>query len=374
MKSALFWFSCLLMTVVALLSVAELLMRLAEPMSPYAPDDEIGWVNSANYEFHGSKRDIAGAEYQVDIRTEDNGFNVFGDPRETDTLKAFFVGDSITQALQVSSDKTYYSVIGDLLPLEIFAYGSDGYGTLQEFLILDRFIDDIRPDIIVIQASWTDVLNNHYPLDRLSTLTDMGRRRPYLTENGDIVYALPSRFPRVRQAVNDYSRLLTALWLLSERLLPPTVTQSIESTLATEGFSYPPFRDGVAITNQIFGKVRSRAAGIPVFVFCSDLAAAGDFRAIAERNGGNFIDGVPQALRAAQERGEVIAAADGSHWNERGHRITAEVISQHLARSLDTIRGAAQVGSVGQDGQPPAVVVALRSARAAARDLDAYRH
>ena len=54
----------------------------------------------------------------------------------------------MTQALDASDDQTYFSIAGKILGSTVFAYGCSGYGTLQEYMILDRYIDEIRPDHI----------------------------------------------------------------------------------------------------------------------------------------------------------------------------------------------------------------------------------
>jgi hypothetical protein len=50
---------------------------------------------------------------------------------------------------------------------------------------------------------------------------------------------------------------------------------------------------------------------------------------MAERNGIKFIDGIPQAVAAAERNGAVTRAADGAHWNEVGHKIAAEQLLKH---------------------------------------------
>ena len=45
--------------------------------------------------------------------------------------------------------KTYHALLRKKLGLEVFAYGAGGYGTLQEYLILDEVVDHIGPTMLL---------------------------------------------------------------------------------------------------------------------------------------------------------------------------------------------------------------------------------
>jgi len=111
-------------------------------------DKKLGWVVPENYSFKGTEKDIWGKTYPVEIKTGRYGFRMFGDVN-SGKPKILFIGDSFTNAFTISNDKTYYGIIGEAFPVEIFAYGEGGYGTLQEYMILDEYFDLIKPDIIV---------------------------------------------------------------------------------------------------------------------------------------------------------------------------------------------------------------------------------
>ncbi|MEE8607365.1 MAG: hypothetical protein V3S55_07170, partial [Nitrospiraceae bacterium] len=292
MKKARFWLSCVTLTLIAIISVGELGLRLREHKSPYSLDPELGWVATGNYEFHGLKVDVGGDKYLVDVSTNKDGFRLFGDPTVKNKIKVLVIGDSMTHALEVSNDKTYYSVLNHSMPIfEVFAYGAGGYGTLQEYMILDRFIELIEPEVVIIQASWTDFVNNHYALERKSTLTDMRMRRPYLTLDGNTMYALPSRSSKLRDLANK-SRFLNFVWLFIERRLPTWLTDSSEYRIIAGQQSYPAFKDAIEITDRIFKKIKSRVpANTHVFSFTPEIIAYNELKRISEQNGISFIDG-----------------------------------------------------------------------------------
>ena len=96
-------------------------------------DEKLGWRATENYRFDGIKRNFDGTEYHATVSQGSNGFRLFrnvssGKPR------IFVIGDSFTQATDVSDDKTYYAVLKRVLDAEAFGYGVGGYGSLQEFL------------------------------------------------------------------------------------------------------------------------------------------------------------------------------------------------------------------------------------------------
>src|SRR5437867_3136868 len=104
------------------------------------------------------------------------GFRRFGDPSSS-RPKLLVVGDSFTHALEVSDDKTYYALLGDRLGAEVFAYGAGGYGTLQESLVLDEYVDIIKPDAILWQFCSNDFVNNDLELESMSYYNSTKRPR-----------------------------------------------------------------------------------------------------------------------------------------------------------------------------------------------------
>ena len=52
---------------------------------------------------------------------------------------------------------------------QVFSYGCGGYGSLQEYMILDKYFDIIDPDIIIIQTSSNDISDNYFSETSLNT-------------------------------------------------------------------------------------------------------------------------------------------------------------------------------------------------------------
>ena len=299
-----------------------------------ALDDQYGWLPVADYAFAGELRDGAGNPYPVEISTDERGFRQYGDPGETRRKKVLFLGDSYTQAMHVSDDKTYFGLLADELDIEVFAYGVEGYGTLQEYMVLDRFIDEIQPDAVVIQLCPNDIVNNHPDLERNSTLNRMGLRRPYLID-GRIVYETAAPLPRLREFAARYSRLLYVIIRQVDRLLARP-GESIERVIRVQGMEHPLFRQSVDITGQVLTMIRARVPpSTPVYAFSSDWGRPfhPEFKRIAREAGVEFIDGNGRALRLAEDRGVATRAADNAHWNNAGHRIVADVLKHYFEQA-----------------------------------------
>jgi hypothetical protein len=71
------------------------------------------------------------------------GKQILGDPKSK-KVKIFFIGDSFTDGTGFSEKFMYYNVVKAKLNAEIFVYGGGAYGTLQEYLILNKLFDYIN--------------------------------------------------------------------------------------------------------------------------------------------------------------------------------------------------------------------------------------
>lgn len=294
-------------------------------------DKQLGWLPTSNYRFDGQKIDANGKSYSVVIQTNNEGFRVFGNPQESDKRKVLFLGDSFTHAMQVSDNKTYYGILKNALSIEVFAFGGGGYGTLQEYMILDKYLDEIRPDIVVVQFSSNDFINNSYELEIRSSMHNNAMRRPYLAKDG-IVYRLPKRFATIRAFVNKYSRFIYFMISRIDRLRARH-THSVEDTIKEEGMSYPFFRESVGITEQLIHRIRLRIpSATEIYAFSVDDSSPfyDEFKRISRMNEIRFIDGIPQSIRSAEQRGITTRAADKAHWNETGHQIAAGVLEHYF--------------------------------------------
>ena len=308
--------------------------RTAGNLSPVALDPQLGWRATPNYRFDGERRNADGSSYAVRISQDQNGFRAFGDP-DSHRPKVFVVGDSFTQAVEVSDDKTYYARLQDALGAEIFAYGGGGYGSLQEFMILDQFYDRIKPDLIIWQYSTNDLVNNLPEMETASTINNNGLVRPYFVD-GRIVQVLPkSSATTLREFALRYCRVCYLVLNRIDRLRAMVSLDTVESETSPGERSAALFRRAVAVTDQIMGRVKARAGGTPIVGF---IVGEGEpygseyiesLTTLSARHDISLME-VERPVLISEAKGTVVRAEDQAHWNEVGHRIAGEALTQSL--------------------------------------------
>src|SRR5262249_39998242 len=105
--------------------------------------------------------------------------------------KVFILGDSFTEMGLVSNGEEWYGYLEKAFnTVEWFVHGTGGHGSLQEYMVLNDYIDQIKPNLILWQFCPNDYADNFYPWDRKTYPHNNFGIRPYL-EHGQIVYKLP---------------------------------------------------------------------------------------------------------------------------------------------------------------------------------------
>jgi len=309
------------------------------PLSQITLDHYLGWRATENYRVVGTMKSADGTEYSVKFSHNEYGFRMFSN-LHSGRPRVLVVGDSVTDAREVSDDKTYYAITKNFLGVEMFAYGGGGYGTLQEYMILDKYIDLIRPTLILWQYCSNDFINNSPELETASNGNNNGMIRPYWM-SGRVVYILPKRsgLP-IRRFALQYSRFLYFVISRLDKTLASITGQSVEDEIARLGFEHRGFLNSVKVTDELMSKVRSRAGNMPIVAFsCDDLQPYTDaFKEISSNHSITFLEDVASSIRGAERGGTVVKAKDKAHWNEAGHRIAGEVISTYL-RKIDLHSG-----------------------------------
>lgn len=321
--------SCLvLFPLVLICLVGELVLGIFRH-SPIIVDDKMGWKPGPNYLFSGEQVSADGSSYSTHISQNESGFRQFGSLK-TDKPKLLVIGDSFTQALAASDDRTYYAIIGQQLDMEVFAYGAGGASTLQEYIAFDQFFDEISPDLVLWQYCSNDFINNSYDLEFNSRINNNGMTRPYL-EEGTIVYRMPKPYPELFSFFIARSRVLRFV-LTQIYKIQAKNPDTVEREIATLGTAHPGFQKAYEITRMIMEKVKQRAGQAPVVAFnCDNSQPYHDaFRDISEELDIYYIEGIGDVISEAKQSGRTVLADDNAHWNETGHALVGETISRYL--------------------------------------------
>lgn len=341
----------LLITIGVALVVGELtirvihLMRDGIPFSetpsgrvgPIVLDPRVGWRATDWYAHDLQETTAKGEAYSVHLSQGRNGFRQYGNTRRQ-TERLLVIGDSFTQATTASDKKTYHALLKQELGMEVFAYGAGGYGTLQEYMVLDEVIDDIRPTMVLWQFCTNDFVNNDHALEVSSTLNNNGWTRPYW-EKGQVELRSPKPSAvQTREWISHHSRFLYFLVSRIDRLRARTERESVEFSIQREGMAHLGFARSVQTTDELMGRVRARVGKVPIHAFSCENEEPYNtaFAAIAQHHDIRYWADVPDAVQEALRAGADVLSSDG-HWNEQGHSLIAKRLAMHLQRPSTTV-------------------------------------
>jgi hypothetical protein len=299
-------------------------------VGPITLDSELGWRATEYYEEALVERTKRGVPYAVKRSQKQYGFRQFGDPNST-KVKMLVIGDSFTHATAVSDDRTYHAWLSKLLDAEVFAYGAGGYGTLQEYLILDRYVDLIKPNMVLWQFCINDFINNDNELELLSRVNNNGLQRPYLV-NGTVVHLSPKKSGKeLREWINRHTRFLYFIVSRIDKFRAITFDYTVESDIEAQGFEHSGFLRSVQVTDELIGRVRARVGALPIMAFScgSGVPYSEGFARVTSHHGIEYWDDVADVVLGAEQRGEDVLSSD-EHWNEYGHKLIALQLAKHL--------------------------------------------
>jgi len=309
-------------------------------------DPNLGWMTSANQRQIYTSKDIARVNHAVHYSTGRYGFRLYGDAKSSNT-KIMIVGDSYTQAVDVSDDQTYYAKLkrdlSDQMPVEIFAYGAAGYGTLQEVMIVERHIEEISPDILILQVCTNDFINNSFELESKSRFNNHYMPRPYLGTDGTITIKIPQAlFRRAMLWIASYSRFLQwVIYRFDNFIAVNKLAHTVEDDIRDQSTAHPGFMRAVALTDRLLERLRSAVpAATKIYAFQADNSQpfgtqpfSHEFEKLFARHGIIYIEGVAEAVTDASQKGQIVYALN-EHWSSTGHTIVAEVLANRLRRAL----------------------------------------
>ncbi|MDO8368663.1 MAG: SGNH/GDSL hydrolase family protein [Saprospiraceae bacterium] len=304
------------------------------PYNYRVPHDLIGWVVREGYQHTGEMRDFRGNAYPLQISFGKEGFRKWGDPNSS-RKKVLFIGDSYTACAQTSDDKIFYKILGDSLPIEIFAYGAAGFSNTQEYLIAEHYLPEIKPDLVVWQMCSNDFMDNYWELEKAAAY-HVRMRRPYTLEDGSITHQLAVEWPRT---VKPYSHFLYFILKRVAELRGTfgTPAHPAEQYIGEQNLAYEPYARSVRMTDAVYKKMKTLTQpNIKLLVFDADSfnPQYNQFAQLCADNGLPFAAGLDAYLRQAEAAGECTRTDDGYHWNDRGNQLVAAFLKQEIEKQL----------------------------------------
>ena len=293
------------------------------------------------------------------------------------------IGDSYSEAMQVERDKAYWALLPERLAacgfaagkrIETINFGVAGYGTAQEYVVLQTSAMRYQPDLVLLQfTTGNDVRNNSFALEP-------EKDQPFYLLGGDGRLRIDDSFaaePKFRRRASffsdavrrttDKSRVLQLGRFTREHSFIPTAQAAVEQGLEAAVLAPPRDRlwdeawrvtEGLIAMTADYAKrngARFVLVSVPYAIQAHPDRAQRERlqarlgvpdllypdRRLAALAGKGGFDAVPLAegmLRAAHEQGAPLYGFANTrmgfgHWNETGHRVAAELIAQGLCSS-----------------------------------------
>lgn len=333
-------------------------------------DSELGWVPTPNMVRTGQSRDAIGRTTQFRMTQDPHGFRLWGDTT-TAKKRVLILGDSYTQADDIDDDKAYWAELARKFPeAEFWAFGCSGYGTFQQALVLEKFVSQIKPDLLILQMSSNDVINNLLELEDAMPFLSTPGPRPYLRDDGSVTH----HFASTRRGLKAWSLAYASL---SDRV--EDILYKHEQWVPGQVRDYGTHR-APRHFDELLAKATQKTADLLVRIR-RDLGVNADMIAFYDEDVPPLSDAVNQASATAgvrlvrsigpammQEEGRrgyyLYRTRDLWHWNDDGHKLVADLLEPEVRSLLsakstkpatkaeDTISESSSPTTVARDGQP----------------------
>jgi hypothetical protein len=304
------WSACTVLFIsVATLAVVEIILRVAdfrvlragksERSLTYRYDPELGWAP-----IPGSASVVTNART---FHAQHNrlGFRDIEFERDTRPL-LLFLGDSFVWGVDAESGERFTDLLREQIPDYSTANaGVSGYGTDQEYLLLQRLWPDMRPELVVLI-----VCTDNDRVDNRTNIRYDGYRKPYFAPSpagGLVLEGQP--VPYSLQVHIRENWLVRHLWL----------ARTAVAAYAEIRFPRPWVPDPTEqLIDNIHDFLKARGARLVVGLQTRD-------EKLIEHLSGRKIPFVDF------DGAEVYPSDFSSHWTPAGHRAVAERLARFLS-------------------------------------------
>lgn len=361
---------------------------------------ELGWT------FAPGRRGeiVTPGEAAHSIRTNDHGFrdDPF-DPKDASTRRIIVLGDSFVSNISVEKEAVFTEVLEQSLAgVEVLNLGVNGYGQVQELLLLERVLGELSPDLVLVNLYVRNDFDDNTGrwwsprLSRPTAAIEPGGAvtiEPPRRRRGERDVAVPAQ-KSLLDGFHSYHYLRARLAFLEARLRPtaarelaaPEPEASARAARRRSRFAAPELTlcavEPDAETEQRYRTAellllelasRARDAGVPLILSLSpsmvqvipelwqklsDRATEQGLQldrelpnrrihSFAVRHHIPVLDLLPP-LREAQMRGESIYNRLEQHWTAAGNRVVADALRGFLLADADS-RSALGIGETGRD-------------------------
>lgn len=295
------------------------------PNSTLTVDDpELGWVHNLKRP-KVTRTNSCGEE--VVTLTPPNPY-IIRYPHTTSGTHVLFLGDSSTHAHEVSTGAAFYDVFeaGGQGQYAVWAAGAGGYGSLQEYLVLQKIYDEVRPNIVIWQLDSNDVGNNVFELDSTSIFNNV-KPRPYLNPgSGTIEMRDPGLF---LFKISDGARVALPRLIALDVKYKLGFIGAAERWLGSEAENRPMLiLRGLRVLDTVLGKAVRSYPQTRFIGFSISGADDQEYADVFTKHGAGFWPNFSARVRAHSKQTDCLPW-DG-HWNHEGNRIAGKLIAELL--------------------------------------------
>ena len=329
-------FTYFLIIIVSLFLLDTAALKLQKNQSLQVYDKKLGWIlnNNIKIEIEGSSKQ--NQKYKINFSTSKiKGFREYDEKQEY-KKNILIVGDSYTAGPFASNDQMYYSYIKKELEKEGFFFnwyvaGGGGYGTLQQYLIIKKYFNEINPDIIIHQFCENDFENNSKKIEKNSILYNQYYFRPYLL-NDKIVYD-----ESFKGKIYKFFYRNSYLFKRIDKILTNHRYKKNNSYFNKKIYE-TDFEESKKITSKIFGLIKD-TIGNKVFyasINCrsKDKKKFFAWEKILNENEIISLSNSSLIIEDNAKKGQDIFFSDGAHLNKNGNEIFGKNIGIELIKNL----------------------------------------
>jgi len=264
-----------------------------------------------------------------------SGKKVFGDV-STNKYKVLIVGDSNTFGMDIKEEDVYYNELKNKMNAELFVYAGIGYGTLQEYLSIKKYVNEINPDLVILQTTTNDIINNNFNLESKSFFNRNLLTRPYLI-NGEIKTMFPSKLGMFRYNLQLRSRLCMRLFGSYDKFMAYLASKKIIISIEDKFKPYgnvqiKDYDNGLKITEDIFNKIADLVGRDKLVIVPADLVnpVSKSFEKIIIKNNIKYVKEPVIKVKEIENNGEKLTGLDNVHLSKLGNHCFGEALTRSL--------------------------------------------
>ena len=310
-------------------------------------DDELGFVRKPGVSWRGF---IGEANRMVDYRTDKNGFRNPSNAQAT--ADVVFIGDSFTEAVEVSESYTFVRRVGDATGLSVVNLGRGGYGPQQQLIVLQKYGLSYKPRFVVWQLfEGNDLMDAHNfhvwkqaPLQSDSTLADRYFAHSFVSKLLAKTRVADRSTPWITFHYSDGNSSRIPLHYFYEPSQPAELPVGMEETNRTVGMVHNLcqshriqlmilFVPTMIRVMQRYITVERKEDEVRYFPEHSDRDFSARLTTLCAQLGCTFVDSSAAFREAAAIDNRNLYIPRDEHLGVRGHEVVAQLVTDWIRKN-----------------------------------------